>query len=404
MPETLKSVSHLDWYDSWDPTTKFALTPEGYLQGMASLTSIGVFEYRNADGTVRRELRLPQHVFDRDSLASLAGKPVTLDHPEVAVTAENVQEYEVGSVGDRIDSNSYEVFAQVTIRRKDAVAVISAGKNAVSCGYDCDLVAAPMGARHHGQAYDYIQTNIRYNHLSVVDKARAGDQAKLRLDGFSVQTQRLDTDAGENEKEATMPENMSKVRVDSLTYEVPAQVGVRFDAMEIELQNLRTDKLNLTKELSTVTADRDSNKDKLDATIKERDELKKTHVDMATATKQVRARLELEGFAKAQGVEVKDGMTDRQVQEAVIGKLKPNRKLDGVDDTYVAVTYDNLKKDAEDETAAEAKDRQDSISIPNRGASSKPSTTAEINAAADKARKDYLESLTNAHRAAPGKE
>lgn len=401
MPEQLQSVSHLDWYDSWDPTTKFSLTPEGYLQGVASLTSIGVFEYRNADGTTRRELRLPQHVFARDSLDSLAGKPVTLNHPDVAVTAANVHEYEVGSVGDRIDSNSYEVFAQVTVRKKDAVDVVQAGKNAVSCGYDCDLVAAPAGARYHGQAYDYIQTNIRYNHLSIVDKARAGDQAKLRLDGFSVQTQRLD-EVGEREKEATMPENMRTVRVDNLPYEVPAQVGVRFDAMESELQALRADKATLTTEVSSVKADRDSNKDKLDVVTKERDELKKTHMDMATATKLVRARLELEGFAKSQGVEVKDGMSDRQIQEAVISKMKPNRKLDGVDDTYVAVTFDNLKKDAEDEAAAEAGDKSRSTFIPNKD--SKDTGTLSIQEAADKARKDMLDNLTNAHRAAPGKE
>jgi hypothetical protein len=72
-------------YDSLAPvrwmTTPFARTAEGFLSGHAIVTSIGVFTYRNADGSTSRELRLPEEVFDSESLASMKLKPVSMTIP-----------------------------------------------------------------------------------------------------------------------------------------------------------------------------------------------------------------------------------------------------------------------------------------------------------------------------------
>ena len=40
------------------------------------LTRVGIFEYRRPDGSIRRELRLPEEVFAPESLASYKGKRV----------------------------------------------------------------------------------------------------------------------------------------------------------------------------------------------------------------------------------------------------------------------------------------------------------------------------------------
>ena len=42
------------------PLGKAVYTEEGYLRDRPILTSTGIFEYRNPDGTIRRELRLPE--------------------------------------------------------------------------------------------------------------------------------------------------------------------------------------------------------------------------------------------------------------------------------------------------------------------------------------------------------
>jgi len=54
----------------------------GALRFDARLTRTGVFAYRMPDGSVRRELRHPDHVFKPDSLKSLALATLTLRHPQ----------------------------------------------------------------------------------------------------------------------------------------------------------------------------------------------------------------------------------------------------------------------------------------------------------------------------------
>lgn len=79
-PKTVKRFDTLD-AGSW-MTTKFTRTTEGFLTGRAIVTSIGVFTYQYADGTVLRELRLPEEVFAPESLESMKLKPVTNQHPD----------------------------------------------------------------------------------------------------------------------------------------------------------------------------------------------------------------------------------------------------------------------------------------------------------------------------------
>ena len=96
------SQDRLDWYeDAIDYATRPAeKTDEGFLVARAPVTSIGVFTYRNPDGSERRELRLPEEVFAEESLATLRMKPLTLLHPDEAVTPENIGELQVGTTSN----------------------------------------------------------------------------------------------------------------------------------------------------------------------------------------------------------------------------------------------------------------------------------------------------------------
>ena len=55
----------------------------------------------------------------------------------------------------------------------------------LSLGYNLDLIEEP--GEWNGEPYDAIQTNIRINHLAIVESARAGEQAHLNLDGKKVE-------------------------------------------------------------------------------------------------------------------------------------------------------------------------------------------------------------------------
>ena len=71
-------------------------TDEGYLVDHPIVTTRGVFEYRNHDGSIRRELRLPEDVFDEKSLASYKGKPIIITHSAGEVDKENVRGEQIG--------------------------------------------------------------------------------------------------------------------------------------------------------------------------------------------------------------------------------------------------------------------------------------------------------------------
>lgn len=60
------------------PVNSTYFTEEGYLVDHPVLTSIGIFEYTNSDGSVRRELRLPEEVFKPESLKTYKGKPIII--------------------------------------------------------------------------------------------------------------------------------------------------------------------------------------------------------------------------------------------------------------------------------------------------------------------------------------
>ncbi len=154
-------------------------TKEGYLVDHPIVTSIGIFEYLMSDGSVRRELRLPEEVFDPASLASYKAKPIIISHDAGTIDKDNVDEEIIGTILKEGYQDGDNVRAEIVIHDTDAMK--DSGCRELSLGYSLDLEEKP--GIWQGQKYDAIQRNIRVNHLALVDKARAGDQARLNVDG-----------------------------------------------------------------------------------------------------------------------------------------------------------------------------------------------------------------------------
>lgn len=171
-------------YDSI-PLGETYFTPEGYLIDHPILTRVGIFEYKNPDGSIRRELRLPEEVFAPESLASYKGKPVILTHEAGMIDSDNVQQEQIGTILSDGTQDGDNVRAQIIIHdaRK-----LDYGLRELSLGYSLDLEEAP--GEWQGQPYDAIQRNIRVNHLALVEKARAGDSARLNIDGEDTQAEK----------------------------------------------------------------------------------------------------------------------------------------------------------------------------------------------------------------------
>lgn len=154
-------------------------TDEGYLVDHPIVTSVGIFVYHNPDGSERRELRLPEEVFAEKSLASYKGKPIIITHDAGYVDTDNVKEESIGTILSEGYRDGDDVRAEIIIHDTDSLKKYKMRE--LSCGYNLRLDETP--GVWEGQPYDAIQRDIEINHLALVDKARAGEQARLNIDG-----------------------------------------------------------------------------------------------------------------------------------------------------------------------------------------------------------------------------
>lgn len=146
----------------------------------------GVYIYRNADGSERREL-VPRSTLEAFA-RTLARSPVTLHHPGREdggrVTPDNYQRLAVGDVdGEVLIEDDGFVRVKVAIRRRDAIdAVQSKQIRELSPGYGVRLDSTPGTDPEFG-AYDAIQVERFGNHLALVENARGGSGCHIRVDG-----------------------------------------------------------------------------------------------------------------------------------------------------------------------------------------------------------------------------
>lgn len=167
--------------------TSRTVTSEGFLVAPGNLARTGVQSYRayelglDADGMdPMKPIRLhrpAEEVFSAESMASFENKPITIEHPGVAVTADNWSELAKGEV--RGISRAGDVMSgTLLIKAKDAIEAVNTGKVQLSNGYTFDLDMTP-GTTADGHAYDGIQRNIRGNHVALVDAARCGSACRI---------------------------------------------------------------------------------------------------------------------------------------------------------------------------------------------------------------------------------
>ncbi len=352
-------------------TVPFERTNEGFLRGRAIVTSIGVFTYKRADGTIQRELRLPEEVFAEGTLNSMKLKPVTLNHPSELVTSDNADKLQVGSLGDNPswtkewrDRNWMEVTdgincaIDMVITKKDAIDAVLNGKQALSMGYTCDLEMAESNATWCGIEYDFIQRNIRYNHCAIVDSARAGDNAKieLRQDSEDAVLEDILVTTKKTDGGGTM---LKKINLDGIEYEAEESVIKAYNAektradkaekdacetkktMDKKVADLEDKEKELEKRISELEAERDSAKEKADSATAELEKVKADSADPKRLDEAVKAKMELLQNAKKANVEVKEDMSDMDIKKAIITSQFPKANFDGKDDVYIQARYDS---------------------------------------------------------------
>jgi hypothetical protein len=331
----------------------------GMIRAPARLTRTGVFTYLTADGKTVRELRLPEEVFAPESLSSFELVPLTNDHPTEnggEVTAENAKRLSVGTVGNvkRDETDRNYVGAVLMIHDADAASLVESGKREISCGYFCDREPAEPGATYRdpltgdAEPYDFVQRNIRGNHVAIVNVGRAGPEVRIIMDAADgVQVDSTDVRVMKTQTEGVTPERkateMLKITIDGVTYEVAPQVS---EALAKE-RKINADMLEAVRgESAKVKSDLDKAIARADALEAEKKTLAEK-LEKATKPEAISAavteRVSLESIAARFEVKT-DGLDNLAVRRAVITKIDANVKLEGKSDDYVIGMFDHVTK------------------------------------------------------------
>jgi len=343
----METVKRIDFFDA----NRFAnaeTTEQGFLKAPMYATRAGVFEYLMADGTIRRELRPPEEVFDAESLKTLSQVPITMLHPEEMVDPFNARSLTVGMTGENAEQ-AEEIYVKVNGVVTDAEAIhtlVTGQMREVSCGYraDMDFTAGEW----NGQKYDAIQRNIRYNHVAIVDMGRAGDKVKFKLDKMDAveysSERKLDINQGETP--------MSKITIDGKDFEVSEAVEVAFNNFTKQTKN---DSKELTEKVETLTNEKDAIEAKHDTlvekveTLTKEVETEKEKFDNLDLDAMIEKRNALvEKAVKVIGDEFKaDGMKDEEIIKAIVAEKAPSINLEEKSDAYIEARFDAICEDLE---------------------------------------------------------
>lgn len=340
-------------YDQGEFVGGTMTTDEGFLKTTAITTRTGVFTYKNLDGSLRKELRHPDDVFQLISLNSMKMIPATNNHPvERLVDSTSARRLQVGYTGENIRPDGKFVMAPIVVTDGDVIEQIKNGKNSLSLGYETDIVKED--GEYQGIQYDYRQTNIRYNHIAIVDNARAGESAKIKLDSAdAVQEEGCkehneDKKGGKsytNKKTDSMNHSLKKrggrmatFRLDNIDYEADQEVINHSAKLASRVDTLESN-------VKTVENERDGFKAKLDSANEELKGLKDHDVKKDIADG-VKARVKLVSIANKalkedEAVKI-DSMEDVDIKKAVILAKFPEAKLDSEDvtDAYIDARFD----------------------------------------------------------------
>jgi hypothetical protein len=341
------------------------LQPNGFLNVLANLTRTGILVYSRAepDGTIStlRQLRLPDEVFSSESLATLLGLPVTNTHPKELVTPENASDFIVGMssdkpkkvyapVGNTDDEDDKEEFVQqqITLFDSDTIEEVMDGeKTELSLGYTLELDETP--GVYKGQNYDVIQRNIRYNHISLVKRGRAGRNCKVLLDDKETVVQldgeTLHDDDGSNINDDNKGEDMKIFKYGSKEFNVDDDVHALLTSLTANLDGMDDKLSSKTKEIEKLLAKCDELSDKI--------KTQKDEEDTEKFNQAVKDRVSLEGKAgKVLGESVAlDSLSDIEVKKKVISKLRDGINLDGRSDEYINARFEICLEDAEEEAS-----------------------------------------------------
>jgi hypothetical protein len=339
---------------------------DGFLKiDNAYATKAGVLVYKTTDGRIVRELRPRDEVFKPESMNSLTMKPFTVEHRGGIVKSKDIAKYSAGSVGSTAREDGLFVGVPIGVHRKDAVdKIVKDGILELSAGYECEI-EEKSGVDPEFGAYDRIQRNIRYNHLTVTKMARA-DGCAIRLDGADAV---LEFEQKQSKEAMTVKIKSPKIQVgeqkfDSQTYTVPEEAEAAVTELSATLElvaeeaNNRLDAMQAkldgqAKELEEALAKSKESEEKLDSAIP-KEELAAKIKEMA----------DLQNMAKSYKVDRFDSLDEFELKKGIALKNGYNEeKLDS--DAYLDAALDQIRAKKNPEAKLDKKETFEDLNKQN---------------------------------------
>jgi uncharacterized protein len=323
---------------SFKPFTARTYTDEGFLRVPGYTARIGIQEYlaselgltdRNPNDIVK-VMRPSESVFDAESLESYDGADVTNDHPSELVNPTTFKNTVVGTVRTVGVQDGEHVKAELIIKDADAIRAVESGKVQLSAGYTAVYDEAPEGAD-----YDFIQREIRINHVAIVPRGRGGSHVKI----FDSNNSGVKL--------------MKKVTLDS---------GKSVEVQDEATATLLTDTFDrLTKRAMDAESKADKMEAEKDAKDEELEEMKKVSSDEAIKQRiesVTRAALDAKRVA---GKEFTcDSLDEVAIKRAALAVRFPKREWADKSADYVRASFDMEmeKEETEDEDMEKVKEQQ----------------------------------------------
>lgn len=314
-------------------TSAVRKTSDGYLVADAAVARTGIQNYLGKevgkpDMPIVRVYRPQESVFAKDAMKTYAHRPMTNDHPSVAVNADNWKDYAVGQTGGDVMRDGEFVRVPLVLMDQNAINDWESGKVELSMGYSADIVFK-AGVTDSGEEYDAIQTNLHMNHLALVDKARGGD--KLRI-GDSGNADIIHPAHPANEG-GHMADNTRKVMFDGLEIETTPQGAQAIEKLNKQVSDAEKQAVSLADSHKAAIAAKDTEIGSL--TAKLADAEKKVLSD-ADIDARVASRSEL--VAKAKTIVDADytGKSDADIRKSVVAAKLGDSTVEGKSAEFIA--------------------------------------------------------------------
>lgn len=371
--------------------TQREYTDEGFLKVPGRVARTGIQEYLarelQLDGDPNRIVRVyrpPEEVFAQASLDTYDASDITNDHPKELVTALTYKGVAVGVVRGSGRQDGDFVVCDLIVKDQKTISDINAGKCEISAGYTAVYEHSP-GLTADGQAYDYVQRDIRINHVAIVDRARAGANARV-----------FDTNPGGN----TMPVLITTDSGRSVDVADPANAQLVADSFD-RLLKRATD---AEAKVGQAQADADKAQAAADAANEKLEEARKASGDDAiaarvkaiSATQQLARKVAGDGFTC-------DSLDVTEIKRAALVVARPKVAWGEKSAAYVEAAFDAESEKDEEEEDGDKGDKKPTgdaatllaqlAQLAKDGANPLPTTDAKPSAY-----QQHKQTLANAHK------